>query len=240
MSTTDTETNEGRESGLFRREFQADLVAGDGRTLDVRIVPYGETALVDDGHGPYKEEFVRGAFDDQLVAGHRLKVWLNFQHERGLQAIVGKGVHLREEVDGLHGTFRVLEHPDGDKALALLDELDSVSLEFLAKKTVRAASGVVRRVKAHLDAVALCRRGAYPSAKVLAVREDVVAPYDPILDEELLPLDLDSELVERLRANGVALPDRYTRHPAPESDTPVEVTDTSEDDGTPLIDFTRP
>lgn len=228
MTTTtieETETTDGRESGLLHRTFAADLQQGDGRTIDVRIVPYGERATVDDGKGAYQEEFAPGAFDDQLVAGHRLKVWLNFQHQRGIDAVVGKGVALREERDGLYGSFRAFEDAAGDKALLLVKEgmLDSVSLEFLSKRAIRTGEGIVRRVKAHLDAVALCRQGAYSGAQVLAVRE---APGQ-ILDEELLPVYMDPRLVERLRAQGVVLPDRYQAHPD-ESDTPAE-TGTSED-----------
>lgn len=232
MSTTDIETPQGRESGLFHRTFQAEITGGDGRTIDVRLVPYGERATVDDGHGPYEEEFEEGAFDGQLNVAHR--VLLNFEHERGIGGIVGRGESLRSVPgDGLYGSFRALEHSDSDKALALVREgvLTGVSIEFLAKKTIRTAEGVVKRVKAHLDGAALCRRPAYASAAVLGVR------HAPILDEELLLPDLDTQLVERLRAAGVALPDRYTRHPEPETDTSAE-TDTSEDDGTPLIDFT--
>ena len=221
MSDTEhSEQTEGRESGLLRRTFQAELTEGDGRTIDVRIVPYGEPATVDDGRGPYSEEFVLGAFEGQLNAAHR--VYLNFEHQRGLQGVVGKGVELREGPDALYGSFRAFENPDGDKALMLVREgvLESVSLEFLAKKSIRTAAGVVRRVKAHLDAVALCRTPAYAGASVLAVREA------PILDEELLPVPLDNELVERCRRLGIKLPQRYQAHPD-ETDTSAQ-TDTSE------------
>lgn len=227
MSTEpmDSEITEGRGSGLLHRTFNAELVPGDGRTIDARIVPYGEVALVDDGRGPFYEEFVPGAFDDQLVAGHRLKVWLNFQHQNRIDDIIGKGVALREEKDGLYGSFRAFEDSGGEKALTLIREglLDSVSLEFKPKKggTIRTAAGVVRRVKAHLSAVALCRVGAYVGAQVLAVREA------SIIDEELLPVDIDPELVERCRQLGIRLPQRYEAHPA-ETDTPADA-GTSED-----------
>lgn len=228
MSTTDIEqTPEARESGLLHREFQAEATAGDGRTIDVRIVPYNEVATVDDGRGPYQEEFVRGAFDDQLVASHRLKVWLNFQHQQSIDAIVGRGVALHEEDDGLYGTFRAFEDSGGEKALTLIREglLDSVSLEFKAKKSIRTAAGVVRRAKAHLSAVALCRLGAYAGAQVLALREEDIE--EVTIDEDLLPVEMNPELVARLRAQGVVLPSRYQAHPAA-TDTSAE-TDTSED-----------
>lgn len=235
MSTTEIdETTEGRESGLLHRTFAAEITAGDGRTIDVRVVPYGEQAMVDDGRGPYREEFVEGVFDGQMNAAHR--VLLNFEHHNNIGGIVGKGLSLRSESDGLYGSFRALENPDGDKALLLVNEgiLGGVSLEFLAKKSIRTAAGVVRRVKAHLDAVALCRTPAYASAVVLGVREA------PIFDEELLPLDIDYELVERCRRLGVRLPQRMEAHLAqtgtsshddtPESDTRHDGTTTEVED----------
>ena len=105
---------------VIRREFPAELEAGDGRTVDVRIVPYGKPAEVSDGGPVYREEWVDGAFDDQLVAGHRLQVLLNFEHERGIGGVIGNGVSLRSQPDGLHGSFEILDGEDGDKALDLV------------------------------------------------------------------------------------------------------------------------
>lgn len=216
-----TQQTERAERPVLHREFDGEAQVGDGRTIHVRIVPYGEVATVDDGKGPYREEFAPGAFDGQMSAAHR--VYLNFQHERGIRSIVGKGVALEDHADALYGSFRALEDQDGDKALTLVreDVLRSVSLEFLPKKSVRTAEGVVRRVKAHLDAVALCRAGAYASAAVLGVREEIID--EVVLDEELLPAEIDPELLARCRALGISLPQRYEAHPA--------TTDTPPDDG---------
>lgn len=234
MSTAADETQETEraERPVLHRTYQAELTAGDGRTVDVRVVPYGVSAEVsDDGRTFYREQWDEHAFDDQLVAGHRLKVLLNFEHQRGISNIVGKGVELRSMPDGLHGTFRMSETQDGDKALELVNDgiLDSVSLEAYAKKSVRTAEGVVRRVKAHLYNVALCRMPAFADAKVLAVREDIEP--EVVWDEELLPVRMESGLVERLRAQGITLPDRYQAQPA-ENGHPGET-------GTPE-DGTRP
>ena len=128
---------------------------------------------------------------------------------RASAAIIGDGVALRSQPDGLHGSFEILDGGNGDTALALVNrgKLRGISLEALVKKTVPSADGVVRRVKAHLKNVALCRRGAFPDAEVLAVREA------PVIDEDLLVKPLDPEIVERCRRLGIELPQRYQAHP---------------------------
>ncbi len=217
------------DKGLICRTFSAELSAGDGRTVDCRIVPYGERITHNDGLGgvpvgqPYTEEWVAGAFTHQMKAANR--VLANFEHQPGLAGVVGHGLELRDTPDGLHGSFRIHETPDGDKALMLIREgvLDGISLEAIPKKTIRTVAGVVQRVKAHLRAVALCREPAYESAVVLAVREEAVIP------DKMLPVEIDPELLERCQKLGVSLPQRYQAHLAPtgtpaETDTPDEAT----------------
>lgn len=223
--TTHEQETEAAERPFLVREFAAEFTANDGRTVDVRVVPYGASAQVSDdgGRTSYREEWIAGCFDDQLVAGHRLDVLLNFEHERGIGGLVGKGIALRSEQDGLHGSFRLLQTQDGDKALELVRDgiLGGVSLEAYAKKSVRSAEGVVRRVKAHLRNVALCRTPAFKDAVVLALREQTV------FEENVLPVEPDPEVIERCRRLGIKLPQRYQAHPA-ETDTPASA-GTSED-----------
>jgi len=172
-----------QEPEVLRREFPAELTpSGDGRTLEVRIVPYNTPVRVSDPprHVPYHEVWVPGAFDKQLSAPNRVSVFVNVEHEEGIKGIVGRGTELREvPEDGLHGTFRMLSHPDADKALELVNEGDlrGVSLEFIPIKSVR-EDGLVKRVKARLVNIALVRPSgsaggiqAYGTAQVLAVRE---------------------------------------------------------------------
>jgi len=226
--TVDTEGAErplssGPDDGLARRQFAAEIVSGDGRTVDVRIVPYGERIQHNDGLGGvrrgevYTEEILPGAFDHQLNAAHR--VVANYEHGQTMADVIGRGVALRSQPDGFHGTFRILKSPSGDSALELIQEgvLDGVSFEAKFVRSVRNAQGVVQRVKANLFNVAFTRFAAYQGAKVLAVRETA----DVIVDEAFLPVDMDPELVKRLRARGIELPDRYQAHPA-ETDTPPE------------------
>lgn len=219
--------NEAAERPFLVRTFAAEISPGDGRTVDVRVVPYGEEIVHDDGHGgvprgvPYKEVFVRGAFSHQVTAANR--VLLNFEHQDGIAGVVGHGKALLDREDGFYGSFKIHETPDGDKALMLVNEgvLSTVSMEAAAQKSVRTKDGVVQRVKAHLRNVALTRFGAYQGAVVLAVREEVV------FDEEMLPVEPDPEMIERCRRLGIRLPQRYQAHPD-ESDTPAE-TGTPED-----------
>lgn len=212
------------DDGLLHRSYDAEFTAGDGRTVDVRIVPYGETATAHDGHGgvargiPYEEEWMPGVFAHQMNAANR--VYANFEHQQGISGIVGHGLTLRESSDGFYGSFKLHETPDGDKALMLVKEdvLGGVSLEARPVRNIRTATGVVRRVKAHLHAIALCRTPAYKSAQVLAVRQQEV--FIDENDPDLNVSPLDPELVARCQRLGIKLP-QHLAHPA-ESGTPDE------------------
>jgi Escherichia/Staphylococcus phage prohead protease len=223
--------DEAPETGLLHRQFAATVTPGVGRTVDVQVVPYGERIEHNDGLGGvpkgviYREEFAPGAFDHQLNAANRVLV--NCEHERGIAGVVGHGLALVSNPDGLYGSFKIHDTPAGETALTLIREgvFHSVSLEALPRKAVRTADGVIRRTKADLRGVSLARFGAYASAKVLALREQA----DNVVDEELLPVDLDPELIERCRRLGITLPQRYQAHPA-DTDTPAAAG--TSDDGT--------
>lgn len=211
-------------SDLIQRTFEAEITPGDGRTIDVRIVPYGERATVADGFGgvargvPYQEEWMPGVFDHQLRAANR--VLANVEHEHGVNGFVARGVALRSASDGFYGSFVALATPAGDTALELVREgcLGGISLEAKPLKggSVRSAAGIVQRVKAHLSGIAFCRTPAFAGAQVLAVREDAI-----VVDEEQLPVTADPELIERCRRLGVRLPQRYTQGHPDETDTPA-------------------
>jgi HK97 family phage prohead protease len=217
---TDTSENEqigeAPERGLIRREFAAAVTAGDGRTVDVKIIPYSEQIEHNDGLGgvpvgvAYREEWAPGAFDHQLGAANR--VLANCEHEEGIAGVVGHGIALLSQADGLYGSFKIHETTSGETALTLIREgiFNTVSLEARPRKAVRTAAGVVRRIKADLVNIAFSRFGAYPGARVLAVREQA----EQVFDEEMLPVEIDPELVERCRKLGIALPERLKAHPA--------------------------
>jgi phage head maturation protease len=229
MSTAETTDVHGitetPERASLVREFEAADLEVKGRTVDVRLIPFGEVARVADPPSwePYDEEWLPGVFDHQLNAANR--VHAKYGHSESVVDVVGHGLTLRSAPgDGYHISTKIHQTLQGETALELLRDgaLPCVSLEAQPVRSIRSATGVVQRVKAHLSAFAFCRQGAFAGAQVLAIRQ---AP-DVILDEELLPVDLDPEVVERCRRLGIALPQRYQAHPA-QTDTPDE-TGTSE------------
>jgi len=179
------------------RTFPMTLEIADGRTVVGRCVPYGETAEVSDRGGPtYREMFVRGAFRAVCRAANR--VLLDVEHSPLVANTVGAGRELVERDDGLHGTFRLLDTPAADTALALVREgvLGGLSVEAIPLGPGRRGpNGEVVRTACHLDRVALCRSPAYSGAAILAVRsvsharptvlDELRPPADPALDARI-------------------------------------------------------
>ena len=224
-SDTHVSTTETAERPFLVREFVATAVEVEGRTVDVRVVPFDEVARVADPPDwrEYQEQWMPGCFDHQLNAANRIHA--KYGHSQHVVDVVGHGVSMRAEPDGYHLATKIHQTPGGETALELLRDgaLPCVSLEARPVRTVRSAAGVVQRVKAHLTGFAFCQQGAFAGAQVLAIREE----REQFVDEALLPVDMDPELVERCRRLGIALPQRYEAHPEP-SDTPAEA-GTSED-----------
>lgn len=184
------------------REIPLEVAEGDGRTLEARIVPYGETATICDPPDFVVEEerFAPGAADRQIRAAHRVKMWLTTMHEQGLRGIVGHGEKLEDREDGLYARFRIHENADGDKALQLVREnlLPSLSVEFKALQSVR-RNGIVERVRVHIDRVSLVPVGAYAGAEVLALREKALEAHEAEA-ERLEQEQEEAAEVERLRS----------------------------------------
>jgi HK97 family phage prohead protease len=214
MSTAETETKtETPERAFLVREFVAADLAVEGRTVDVRLVPFGEVARVADppDFTPYDEEWMPGVFDHQLSAANRIHA--KYGHSQSVVDVVGHGISLRAESDGYHVSTKIHQTLQGETTLELLRDgaLPAVSLEARPVRSVKSPAGIVQRVKANLTGFAFCRQGAFAGAQVLAVREEFV---DLTIEDDLLPVEMKPELVERLRAQGVVLPDRYQAHPA--------------------------
>lgn len=191
----------------------AELAAKD--TLDVRVVPYDEIGQVADppDFKKYREQWMPGVFSNQERAANR--VLLRFRHDAldddgyrkpGLAGVVGHGLTLREASDGTHGSFKLHNTNEAEVARALLEDTDSpirgVSAEFIPIRSVRTKDGVVQRVKAHLDSVALAFTPVYSKAQILALREDEV-----MIDEEMLPPPPPKALLERCQKLGIEIPE---------------------------------
>lgn len=191
------------------RHYETVEIGTDGRNVEMLCAPYDVAAMVDDGQGPYREEFARGAFAGATRAPDR--VYLEHEHwAPGLSGVIGRGAHFEEQSTNLYGRFRVLKQPDGDKALELIHEgvLTAASVFFAPIKSARLARDHVRRLHVQLDRVALCRVGSYPQARVLAVRSEATdgETFVEPIPESARVIPFDPELRARLEAAGLSVP----------------------------------
>ncbi len=147
----------------------------DARTLELCIVPYNISAEVADGPKakPYRELFRPGAFREQVEQAQStpLRIWLNCEHRKGIDNIIGHAVGLLDLPGGLYGSFRVHDGAEGDEALAMVGEgvLAGVSMQATPLRS-RTHDDVRERLRAHLNAVSLVAQPAYADAKVLGIR----------------------------------------------------------------------
>jgi HK97 family phage prohead protease len=197
---------------ILVRTFAVQAQAGDGRTINVRVVPFNEVADVADppDFKPYKEQFMPGAFARNEPHAHRIRLRSDHNaldesgaRKSGTSGIVGTGVKLIQTDDGYEGEFKFLDTQDAMTAreLVLNGGYDGVSAEFLPIKSVRTKDGVVQRQVAHLDSVALATGPAYSSAAILSLREE------QIVDDSLLPPAPDLAVLERCLDLGLDLPE---------------------------------
>ena len=203
------------ESEFIKRTFRTSLTPqGDGRTVEGLIVPYGKPTMVADHDGtePYREEWLKGAFRENVKAANRVLV--NFEHygaryddvlQSGgsIESAFGRGVELEERDDGLYGKFTMFRTPAGDNALMLIKEgiVTAFSVAAKIKRSTRSADGVVQRVKASLDWVSLAREGAFPESKILAVRTAALEE-----EHEAMPT-IDPALAVKLAERGLDVPE---------------------------------
>lgn len=160
---------------MLQRDYRVrDVAERDGRTLELACVPFDAPAWVDDGDGPYREVFRRGAFSHITRAANRVE--LRYAHRQD-GAPYGFGMELREDADYLRGVFRVAPSEDGDRLLGLVrdDQLQGVSVGYLPgvdRDGGDADGPLVERVRVkRLAEVSLTPSPAYEDARVLALRE---------------------------------------------------------------------
>lgn len=161
------------ETGLMYRAFTPDLEVvkgGDGRTIQGIAVPYGQVQRID---ATLTEEFVRGAFDHQLAAIHRVGFYRGHSNQGG--ALIGRQTSARDDAAGLYGEWRVSKTPAGDETLELVKDgaLSQLSIGFRAAAGGSRMTGnrVTQRTKAHLFETAIVPEGAYgEGAAITGVR----------------------------------------------------------------------
>lgn len=168
---------------MLLRDFQLRdaEVAGDGRNVLLACVPFDTPAYVDDGAGPYREGFRRGAFRHIVRAANRVE--LRYSHRRDGMPY-GFGVRLTEDPKYLFGEFRVAPSDSGDQALALVrdGQLSGVSIGFVAGEDDPGVDqdGPItwRTLVRQLLEVSLTPVPSYAGAHVVGLRESAAIPPD--------------------------------------------------------------
>jgi HK97 family phage prohead protease len=145
---------------------------GDGLTVVGLVMPYDTPVdVTHEDTGPYREVFVRGAFDRALR--RPTVVSLTYRHDQSLTARRGYARSFEDTPEGLRAEFR-LDPSTGPKARDVLTSTHtSFSVGFVSivprPGTERSGDLVVRR-SVHLDHVAATDRPVYELATVAAVR----------------------------------------------------------------------
>lgn len=152
------------------------------RRIDLRMVRWGEVAT-QTAEG-IRETFARGSFAGTDPAS----VILESQRHEG--PVVGVAEAIEERDDGAYASFRVASTPAGDELLTLASEgiMRSASVVFRPVRSRNLKGGVTERQSVELHRVAILPRGAYPSAQVIAVRNENVT--DPIVESPAPAVDL--------------------------------------------------
>ena len=151
----------------------------DGRTIEGRMVPFGEVIEV---------EGTREAFMPGVFAGtDPSEVVVLWQHDRSQP--IGRMTEIREEEDGYYGTLRLASTPRALEAAALSAErvIRGLSVGFIPDRTTR-RSGIREHTRARLIEISLVTFPAIPGAAITATREEAVmdTPATEQIEGELL------------------------------------------------------
>lgn len=136
------------------------LASEDDRTVSGLLVPFGEKCRSNLG------EFTVEA-DSLTLPRHPSGAAFTDEHDR----VVGEGVLLAQEADGIHATFRIDETPAGDAALAAVRSGKRRHLSVEAAHMVIQAG---KAISGRLFGGSLVERPAFPSAVLLAAEGDEV------------------------------------------------------------------
>jgi HK97 family phage prohead protease len=145
------------------------------RELDLLIAPAERPTTIYEPGRSYTEVFSHGAFAGAERNPERVR--LNRDHVR--EKLLDKALSLDPwDSEGLPGTVKLSRTRDADEALALIDDgLLGVSAGFGIPRGGDEWRGSHRRVRrAVLDHISVVVEAAYPTAKVLAVRDSRATP----------------------------------------------------------------
>lgn len=165
-------------------EIRSDTEEGDGRTIEGRLLPFGEVVEVEG----IRESFAPGVFagtDPESV----VVLW---QHDRTQP--IGRMSDIREERDGYWGTLRLATTPRALEAATLSAErvVRGLSVGFLPDQSTR-RKGIREHTRARLIEISLVTFPAIPGAEVTATREEAHMDTDTATEievEENLSIDL--------------------------------------------------
>ncbi|MEV8265959.1 hypothetical protein AB0P00_17615 [Microbacterium sp. NPDC077057] len=161
------------------------LASEDDRTVSGLLVPFGEKCRSNLG------EFTVEA-DALTLPRHPSGAVFTDEHDR----VVGEGVLLAQENDGIHATFRIDETPEGDAALAAVRSGKRRHLSVEAAHMVIQAG---KAISGRLFGGSLVERPAFPSAVLLAAEGDEIQA-----EEKTEPIETTDERIETFTdENGV-------------------------------------
>lgn len=248
------------ETHAYERVSHTDLsIRSDGRTIYGIVMPYNVETQVNDGHGPYTEVFRMGAFDKTIrERGDRIK--LNVNHDKYNQLPIGVATGWKtNDRAGLIGEFRVSSTKAGDETLTLIRDgvADSFSAGFRpvipGPRDPIPRSGVVERIEAKLDHVAVVGFPAYEQARITGVRFDFDQFWDELSPEEqeaMRQLDLPALIRSAAQQHVDVTPeeaategtsDEADRNAADTEEPPIEAADrTSDGHSLPIKPAQRP
>jgi phage head maturation protease len=161
-------------------EFRDSSVAGVNfaqRVIDLIVVPYEESALVEYRGEIWHEMHLRGAYDGIEKRPNRVRA--NRDHDD--KRLVGKAIKFfPSRQEGLVAEVRISQTPLGDETLALAnDDVLGVSVGFAARGRDQEFERrtMTRRIKkGFVDHIAFTPTQAYVGASVLAVRSGLSLP----------------------------------------------------------------
>jgi HK97 family phage prohead protease len=160
------------------------------RIIEFVAAPYDEEAVVMWRGEPWREMFLRGAWDGIEKRPNRVKV--NREHDN--TRTIGKIVNFwPSRQEGLVGAARIAQTLLGDESLALAEEqILGASVGYVARPSdvelnKRSRPGLRSVRRAYMDHLSFVSDPAYESASVLAVRSAAgsVPDSQPLVTPEL-------------------------------------------------------